>query len=161
MELDAYFRPQSPHLPRWLGHTDWNDCACFDEVAAGAAVEGLLVDGQTMVPIYDLSTDQVVGTREMSISSEWFVAEGVFAPLVYPQLSRFGDAVTLLTLKTNPITRSARKIRRDVREHRLPAHIAVLTALRLCVGVPAGQGHRSATKCGQDEAERLLRALAN
>ena len=80
---DFYFPIDHPGLPvSTLGIPDWDDVGTWNIDAAMSAIEELCRTGRTTVPIYDISVSRATGTREVVLTGDRFIAEGLFAAAI-------------------------------------------------------------------------------
>lgn len=170
LHLDDFYKSSDdPTLPRRDAAVDWDDPAAWDAVRALAAVSQLATAGRADVPVYDISTDHVVGHRELGLGGcPLFVAEGIFAAeIIRPCRDRqlLADAICL---RHHPIVTFWRRLVRDLRERRKPALVLVKRGLRLLRQEPelvARLEAMGAHPCGARRAlariDRLRRAAAS
>lgn len=143
VRLDDFYRDGSdPGLPmRDLGGSrivDWDDPASWDLVAAVAALERVVCDGVTPVPVYDLGRSAVVGTAEVRLADgELVVAEGIFAAEVVGALRGTGLLHSAWCVRRNPSVTFVLRLTRDLAERRKPPLVLWRRGLALCRAEPA------------------------
>jgi uridine kinase len=126
VELDSFYReisehiPQSP-LPQTAYHeVDWDHPDTWNSDAAAHAMLELLQAGRTQVPKYSIATSSYTGHRSLRLAEGPVIAEGIFADAVLAPLLRLGLSVEPIFIQVSPITTAARRLVRDLREHRKP-----------------------------------------
>jgi uridine kinase len=138
LRLDDFYRDgDDPALPRLelaggAPIVDWDDPASWHRDAALAAIEQLCRCGTAEVPVYDIARSRATGTRPVRLgSAPLFLAEGIFAQEVVAgcrDRGLLGHAVCLS--QPAPLT-FARRLLRDLREHRKPPLVLVRRGLHL------------------------------
>lgn len=151
MELDDfYLEAGDPRLPGTAGEpTDWDDVRSWDQVAALQALHTLCTDGAVRVPVYDIAASAVRGSRVIEAGGESVVvAEGIFAAHLLEDLRERGLLAAAWCIRGRPWVTFARRLVRDVREHRK----GVRTLWR--------RGHRlRRTQAGIVQAQQALGAV--
>lgn len=133
LALDDFYRDHDyPGLPQTLGIPDWDDVASWDLELALAAVGALLAEGRAEVPEYDISRSKRVGRRRLdAANTSVVIAEGIFAADLYRAARRCGLPVEAIWLDRCRIGNFARRLTRDLREHRKSPGILVRRGLAL------------------------------
>ena len=168
LHLDSFFRPRNDGLPSWLGDINWESMESYDVAAACGAIELALSKDYIAHPVYDLSTDTITGFAEVDLNgSSTFIAEGVFAGVVFDALRSTGHAPSLLYLVHGRVSCAVARIGRDRREQRLPIIRSIAVALRLTLHQPAPQRPRpeavrtTRRRFGEDLASLLAARAAS
>jgi uridine kinase len=163
LRLDDFYREgDDPGLPHAFGIVDWDDPASWDPAAAVRCALRLAHEGRVDVPMYDIPTSRRVGTRRLDLHGcPLFVAEGIFAADVVPDLRDAGVLAEALCLTHRPVVTFVRRLARDLRESRKPPLTLLRRGwalLRAEPGVVARQVSLGAQPCAPHEAERRIRA---
>lgn len=123
---DFYFDHDHPGLPQRLGIPDWDDAVTWDLDAAMAALGALVRDGVAELPVYDISTSRRIGSRHLDVrDKQVVVAEGIFAPEAFGAAREAGLPVSAIWLDRRRPANFARRLVRDLKEHRKPPAILV------------------------------------
>jgi len=130
ISLDAFFYDDKPGLPKWLGRTDWEAVASYDVDRAVITVMELARNLSVEVPLYDHALDATTGTTRIG-PTEGFVAEGVYAPLVFERLRIEGIDARLLLLTVPNRTAFCARLARDIGQRDMNPLWAVLRSARL------------------------------
>ncbi|GAA1170326.1 hypothetical protein GCM10009584_09040 [Ornithinimicrobium humiphilum] len=119
---DFYHEGDAPGLPMSpLGLVDWDDVGSWDLEAAVTAIERLCRTGRTDVPRYDISTSSRTGQHVVELGGAPFVvAEGIFAADVVAPLRERGLLERAWSVHHHPWVTFARRLARDLAEHRKP-----------------------------------------
>ncbi len=123
VRLDDFYKDgDDPSLPMLEpGLPDWDDPASWDRGHALTALTALCRDGQADLPTYDLAASAVVGHTTMRRGdSPVIVAEGIFAGQIIGDLARAGLLLDALCICHRRSVTFARRLVRDLREHRKP-----------------------------------------
>jgi uridine kinase len=134
VRLDDFYRSgNDPALPRSSdGAVDWDDPRSWDADGALDALEALCRDGGADLPVYDIASDGVVGTRRVVLGeARVLVAEGIFAAEIIGACRDRGLLALALSLRSKPYVTFWRRLFRDVRERRKPVRILVRRGVRL------------------------------
>lgn len=126
ISLDDFYRdadfPGMPMTP--MGIPDWDRVECWDRGLALATIARLLRDGEAELPVYDISQSRRVGSRHVSLGdAQVLIAEGIFAIDMLAAAREAGIDVRALWLDRPRTTNFARRLTRDLREHRKPAGV--------------------------------------
>jgi uridine kinase len=164
LRLDDFYREgDDPGLPHAFGIVDWDDPASWDPAAAVRCAVRLAHEGCVDVPMYDIPTSRRVGTRRLDLHGcPLFVAEGIFAADVVPDLRDAGVLADALCLMHRPVVTFARRLARDLRESRKPPLTLLRRGWALLRAEPrvvARQVALGAHPCAPHEAERRIRAM--
>jgi uridine kinase len=165
LRLDDFYRDgDEPGLPQLdMGVTDWDDPRSWNRDAAVAAAERLCRDGVAQVPRYSIPHNRRMGTRTLDVRAcAFFVAEGIFAPEIVPELRARGLLGDAVCVRHHRLVTFWRRLSRDLRERRKPWLVLVLRGLLLLRTEPTVV--RRATTAGcvpltPPRAERRLRRL--
>lgn len=139
LRLDDFYRDgDEPGLPRTLGIVDWDDVASWDLSGAVEALCSLARTGRATTPRYDISTSRAVGTRTVDLGmAAGVVAEGIFAVDLLDPCRTCGLDVIPIWLDRPREVNFARRLVRDLRQHRKPPSVLVRRGLALRAGEPA------------------------
>jgi uridine kinase len=136
--LDDFYRDATePDLPRIAhgsnaGLIDWDHPTSWHENDALKAVLQLCENGVTDVPIYDIAGSRRTGHREIDLDgAHCFTAEGVFATELVEACREAGALATAYCITQHPAVTFARRLQRDLREHRKPPPVLVRRGLSL------------------------------
>lgn len=111
---------------------DWDHSDSWNCAEALAAIEKLCTAGQCDVPAYDIGTSRRTGHRVLSLDgAELFIAEGIFAHEVVPACRERGLVAAALCVSQHPLRTAARRLVRDLREHRKPPVMLIRRGLHL------------------------------
>lgn len=139
VRLDDFYKeagdetlPMSP-----LGIADWDDVRSWNLEAAVEALQALCRVGEVEVPRYDISASRVVGTDRVTRGdARVVVAEGIFAPHVIAPLRERGLLMGAYCLHQGRWVTFARRLVRDLAEHRKSPPVLVRRGLRLAQAEP-------------------------
>lgn len=123
LQLDDFYREvDEPGLPMSpLGLVDWDDVRSWDLERALDAIEQVCTEGRTEVPVYDISTSRVIGHRVVELGdAPLVVAEGIFAAHTVAALRDKGLLAQAWCVHHRPWVTFARRLARDLSEHRKP-----------------------------------------
>ena len=161
VQLDDFYREGTdPGLPAWGGIVDWDHPASWDADAAHAALRRLCVEGLSEVPVYDIPSSSITGTRPVHLRGGGLVvAEGLFAPELVGHLRGSGLLLDAVHLRSRPAVTFVRRLARDLTGHRKPPLTLLRRGLALARKEPgllrrwASLGTRPVTKA---EVEQLV-----
>lgn len=159
---DFYHDHDHPGLPlSTLGIVDWDDVRSWNLEAAMTAIEELCRHGRTQVPVYDISVSQAVGTHEVVLNGDRFIAEGLFATDMVAPCREAGvlDAAICLT-RPRPVVFWLRLVR-DLRESRKPPMTLVRRGWRLMRDQPRVIAEAVAAGCVPMHPRRAYRFLTS
>jgi len=164
LRLDDFYREgDDPGLPHAFGIVDWDDPASWDPAAAVRCAVRLAHEGCADVPMYDIPSSRRVGTRRLDLHGcPLFVAEGIFAADVVPDLRDAGVLAEALCLTHRPVVTFVRRLARDLRESRKPPLTLLRRGWALLRAEPrvvARQIALGTQPCTPHEAERRIRAM--
>ncbi|WP_420177014.1 uridine kinase [Luteococcus sp. OSA5] len=162
--LDDFYKDHdAPGLPVVDDRVDWDDVRSWDCDRAALALGELLESGRTTVPNYSISRSRAEGTREVDLgSARVVIAEGIFAPDLLAACRSRGIAVTALWLDRSRHANFARRLRRDLAQHRKPPSILLRRGLMLWREEGAKREHALAAgfrPMGMKQAMALVREL--
>jgi uridine kinase len=151
LTLDSFYLDATPSIPRWLGRPDWETLRSYDLREAISAVRSLARGEPVEIPTYDHYASQVIGSVAAT-PAPVFVAEGVYAPLVYSAVSREGIEAALLAIDVPARKALLARLRRDIRAR----HMNLLWALVRSSRLYARHSHyrREALKQGAEFVSR-------
>jgi uridine kinase len=137
--LDDFYKDGTdPTLPRAEGAVDWDSPKSWDGNAAVRAIAELAAKRRVNVPVYDISRSMRVAERTFTIADHpLFVAEGIFAAEIVAQCRSEGLLADALAVRRNRTMTFARRLIRDLAEHRKPPLVLVKRGLRLWREDPA------------------------
>lgn len=122
--LDEFYKSgDDPSCPReeMLGIVDWDHPGSWDADAAMEAIVAVCRDGQTEVPVYDISADRAAGrTRFSRDGHPVFVAEGIFVSELVPRCREAGLLADAIVISRAPWKNFLRRLARDLAERRKP-----------------------------------------
>ncbi len=165
VRLDDFYRDEDdPAMPRQeaLGIVDWDHPDSWNGGSALAALVELVDRGRVVVPVYDIATSRAVGTHEVTAGpGDLVIAEGIFAADIVPGLRDAGILRAAWCIHHPPVVTFARRLARDLAQHRKPARVLVRRGLTLMRAEPAIV--RRLTALGAEsarpaEVEQALRA---
>ena len=166
VRLDDFYRDgDDPTLPtRELGGTtivDWDDPGSWDATAAVRALEVLVANGSSEVPVYDIARSAAVGTARVDAAPEALVvAEGIFAAEIVGALRDAGVLHSAWCVRHPPWVTFARRLVRDLAERRKPPLVLLRRGLALTRSEPevVARMERLGAVCASPaEVERRLR----
>jgi uridine kinase len=122
VQLDDFYREGTdPGLPAWGGIVDWDHPGSWDADAAHAALLRLCLEGVSEVPVYDIPTSSITGTRPVRLDGAGLVvAEGLFAPELVGHLRGSGLLLDAVHLRSRPAVTFVRRLARDLAGRRKP-----------------------------------------
>ncbi len=169
LNLDDFYKDgDDPSLPRVAiagggAIVDWDSPTSWNKAAAVAAIVELATSGTTEVPTYDISTSSRTGQREFDLArSPYFLAEGIFAQEVVDECRQRHLLADALCVTQHPAVTFARRLSRDLREHRKPPLVLIRRGLHLAFGQSRVVAHAVALGCraiGPEDAFQQISAL--
>ena len=167
VRLDDFYRDEDdPALPRSeeLGIVDWDHPDSWDGQAALEALTTLVDSGKVETPVYDIARSRAVDTTTVTARPDDLVlAEGIFAAEVIGDLRARGLLAGAYCVHHRPVVTFARRLVRDLREHRKPPWTLVRRGLALMRDEPrvvARQEALGAVPARAKDLEPLLSTLA-
>lgn len=149
-------RPGTAH-----GAVDWESPASWDATAAVAAIELLARTGSVEVPHYDISVDRCTGYERLSLAdAPVFVAEGIFAAEIVAACRDRGVLAGAYALRRPRGVTFARRLVRDLREHRKPPATLLRRGVRLYRAESRILTRQAALGCRPASAATVRRAIA-
>lgn len=138
LRLDDFYREANePDMPRSsLGIGDWDDVESWNAIAAVTAIKQLCVDGVTEVPVYDIAASARTGSRTLTLTSDRFIAEGLFAPAIVDVCREAGMLDAAICLRRNRMITFGLRLARDLREGRKAPWVLVRRGWRLMKDEP-------------------------
>lgn len=121
LSLDDFYRDaDAPNLPMTpMGIPDWDDVATWDLEQAVTTVDRLLREGSAELPVYDISLSRRTGAHVVELGDATTVlAEGIFAIDMLAAARSAGITCEGWWLDRPRSTNFARRLTRDLREHR-------------------------------------------
>lgn len=128
VSLDEFYHNHDhPNLPvSPVGITDWDDPRSWDLDLAIATLKSLLLKGTADIPRYSISLSQRIGMRRLDCAdSRVIVAEGIFAPQTFLAAREAGIPAQAIWLDRSRAANFARRLSRDLREHRKSPRVLV------------------------------------
>lgn len=166
LRLDDYYRDgDAPGLPRITtganaGLVDWDHPGTWDHDAALAGLRELCATGTADVPVYDLATSARTGHRPLELGEhQHFVAEGIFAPDVVPELQADGLLLAAYCIAPRRLLTFWRRLTRDLRERRKPPLVLVRRGWALMRAQPAVVAHAQAHGCRRATSDQAWHEL--
>lgn len=138
LRLDDFYRDaDEPDMPRSsLGIVDWDDVGSWNTEDAMAAITALCVEGVTEVPVYDIAASARTGSHTLTLTSDRFIAEGLFAPAIVDACRTAGMLEAAICLRRNRVVTFGLRLARDLREGRKPPWVLVRRGWRLMKDEP-------------------------
>ncbi|WP_130865969.1 uridine kinase family protein [Acidipropionibacterium timonense] len=139
LRLDDFYRDGSePGLPRQHGRIDWDDVRTWNLGAAVEALHTLATTGRAVTPRYDLSRSRADGTHVVDLGqARALVAEGIFATDLLAPCRDAGLDVVPIWLDRPREVNFARRLVRDLRQHRKAPSVLVRRGLELRAREPS------------------------
>ncbi|MFS0886456.1 uridine kinase [Aeromicrobium sp. 179-A 4D2 NHS] len=157
---DFYHDVDHPDLPlSTLGIVDWDDPRSWNQAAAMAAITSLCRDGRAEVPVYDISVSRAVGTHEVVLNGDRFIAEGLFATEIIAACREAGVLDAAICLTRPRLVVFALRLVRDLREARKPPLTLVRRGWRLMRDQPRVIAEALAAGCVPMHPKRAYRHL--
>lgn len=114
------------------GLVDWDDPGSWHRDDAVAALVELCRTGATSVPDYSISESRRIGERRLDLGgAAVFCAEGIFAPDVVAACADAEVLEAAYCITQHPAVTFARRLQRDLREHRKPPLVLVRRGVAL------------------------------
>lgn len=140
LRLDDFYRdgtePDLPLIPTGAnaGLTDWDHPASWHDNDALKALLTLCEHGVADVPVYDLAGSRRTGHREVTLGpATHVVAEGIFASEVVEACRDAGVLAAAYCITQHPTVTFARRLGRDLREHRKAPPVLVRRGVALAL----------------------------
>jgi uridine kinase len=165
LSLDDFYKDgDDPTLPYQDdlagGMVDWDDPRAWNTDAAVEAVVRIAHEGAADVPVYDIAKDRATRTRRFDVEdARTFIAEGVFAAEIVRACAARGVLADAIVLRRTRVKNFARRLVRDLTEHRKPPLTLLrrgLALLRAEPAVVARQVALGARACSRREAEAAI-----
>lgn len=161
VRLDDFYRDaDAPDMPRSsLGIVDWDDVGSWNSTAAVAAIKELCEDGVAEVPVYDIAASARTGSHTLTLTSDQFIAEGLFAPAIVDACREAGMLDAAICLRRNRMVTFGLRLVRDLREGRKSPLVLVRRGWRLMKDEPRIVADAVAHGCAPmtpGQARRLL-----
>ena len=166
LALDDFYRDGSPELPRRPdGLVDWEDPVTWDGEAAVAALATLCRSGSVEVPTYSFADNRAIDRHVIDRGdAPVVVAEGIFAAEAIAPLSHAGLLADVLLVRQGRWVTFARRLLRDLREHRKSPMALVRHGWAKTRAEPAVVAHHralGARPITKLDARRLVASLAS
>jgi uridine kinase len=160
--LDDFYKDgDDPTLPRSAGKVNWESPDAWDSAAAVQTIARLVRHGKAEVPVYAIGADRRVDARLFDLGgSPLFVAEGIFAAEIAPECARLGLLAGAYALRRPRTVTFARRLVRDLAEHRKPPALLVRRGFALLLAEPAVLRRQRALGCRPTGARDVLREVA-
>ncbi len=143
VNLDDFYKdgadPTLPRvrLPGGEPVVDWDSPDSWSGAAALEALVTLCRDGCVDLPVYDIPTNARVGTRTVGLGAAAYVlVEGIFADRVAGPCREHGLLAEAVCVHNPRLVTFARRLARDLREHRKPWWVLVRRGLSLLRAEP-------------------------
>ena len=128
-----------------------------------AALEQLCHDGSVDAPVYDIAASARTGHRLVELGeAAYVVAEGIFAQEMVDECRRRGLLADALCVTQHPARTFARRLSRDLREHRKPPWVLLRRGLHLFAAQRTVVAHARQLGCrvvSPDQARAAISAL--
>jgi uridine kinase len=159
--LDDFYKDgNDPTLPLAYGNADWESPISWNAGAAIGAIAELAATGRANVPVYDLAQSKQVDDRLLVLNeSPLFVAEGIFAAEIAARCDEAGLLADALVVRRPRTVTFARRLVRDLREHRKPPHVLLRRGIRLWHEDPAVLRRQSNLGCTAMTARQVWRRV--
>jgi uridine kinase len=169
LRLDDFYKDGTdeslPHITEGpnAGLVDWDhpDSWVLDD--ALAALETLCHEGKAEVPIYEIAKDGRCGWQVLDLAgSPYYVAEGIFAQEVVPELAARGLLAAAYCVRQHPLVTFWRRLTRDLREHRKPPLVLLRRGIALLRDQQRVVRHAESMGCrvvSPEEAYQEIRRL--
>ena len=138
LRLDDFYRDGTeadlPLIARGAnaGLTDWDHPGSWHENDALKALLTLCETGTTEIPVYDIAGSRRTGSVTLDLAgAPYFTAEGIFAPEVVGPCREAGVLAAAYCVTQHPAVTFARRLHRDLREHRKPPPVLVRRGVAL------------------------------
>ena len=138
LRLDDFYRDgDEPGLPRITrgqnaGLVDWDDPGTWHHEDAIAVLGELCRTGTADLPVYSISESRRTGNQRLDLGgATTFCAEGIFAAEVVEQCRSEGILRASYCITQHPALTFARRLQRDLREHRKPPLVLLRRGLAL------------------------------
>lgn len=134
---DFYCDADADGLPRITtganaGLVDWDDPRTWRHDDAVAALRELCATGVTELPVYSISESRRTGMQRIDLAgATHFCAEGIFAAEVVEECREAGILAAAYCITQHPLVTFARRLQRDLREHRKPPLVLLRRGLAL------------------------------
>lgn len=129
--------PEGVNKTEASGAVDWDDPRSWDADRAMKTIVQLCETGHAHVPIYSIPDNATVDHTELSLDGvPVFVAEGIFAAELVDRCREAGVLADALCLQRPRVQTWWFRLRRDLKQHRKPAHVLVVRGLRLAHAEP-------------------------
>lgn len=161
LRLDDFYRDgDEPDMPRSsLGIVDWDDAASWNAAAAVAVIRALCEQGIADVPVYDIATSARTGAQTLTLTSDRFIAEGLFAPAIVDMCRDAGILDAPICLRRNRMVTFGLRLARDLREGRKSPLVLVRRGWRLMLDEPRIVADAVAHGCEPMTPKRARRLL--
>jgi len=127
---------------------DWDSPASWNAADALAAITELCDHGVASVPTYDIATSRRTGTHTLDLAGgTLLVAEGIFAQEIVATCRARGILADAVCVTQHPALTFARRLSRDLREHRKPPWVLVRRGLYLAREQRTVVEHAAALGC--------------
>lgn len=138
LRLDDFYRDaDEPDMPRSsLGIVDWDHVDSWNTVAAVDAITSLCESSSADVPVYDIAASARTGSHTLTLTSDRFIAEGLFATAIVDACRTAGMLDSAICLRRNRVTTFALRLARDLREGRKSPWVLVRRGWRLMKDEP-------------------------
>lgn len=167
LNLDDFYKDQGdPTLPTVAiaggdPITDWDSPAAWNAEDALAVVTELCRTGSALVPTYDIGSSRRTGTHRLDLrGSTVLLAEGIFAQEIVAECRRRGILADAICVTQHPAVTFARRLGRDLREHRKPPFYLVRRGLHLAFAQRGVVAHAVALGCRVVHPETAYRELS-
>ena len=136
---DFYLAATDPAIPRSeTGVIDWDDIRTFDTDSAAQALVTLARDGVVTAPVYSIADNAPVGVHIVDATdAPVIVAEGIFATAMLAVCKAHDIPVIAIWLDRGRWITWARRLRRDIRDHRKPLGVLWRRGIALRRAEPA------------------------
>ncbi|MFL6023450.1 MAG: ATP-binding protein, partial [Marmoricola sp.] len=111
---------------------DWDDAGSWNAADAVEAIAALCATGRADVPVYDIAQSRRTGHQLLDLGgSAYLIAEGIFAQEIVAECRERGLLADALCVTQHPAVTFARRLTRDLSEHRKPPLVLLRRGLHL------------------------------
>lgn len=140
---------------------DWDSPESWNAADAVASLRQLCAHGTAQLPTYDIATSRRTGTQRVTVdASGLVVAEGIFAQEIVAECQRLGILADAVCLTQHPAITFARRLGRDLREHRKPPFFLLRRGLHLARAQAAVVRRAAEAGCRVVDGETAFRELS-